>query len=123
MSPSEMTVGVSHVAVAILIIVLCTPLYRGRIRMNRRHGVRFPQSFVLDENWYAINRYGARVMMLWSVALLIVGAVVCFLPLQRWPIGAIGLVSMPVVCVVIPTIQSYVYGRRLPRADDCHDER
>jgi len=41
--------------------------------MNRLYGIRIPKAFVSESNWYAINAYGGRILVVYGVALLAFG--------------------------------------------------
>lgn len=49
------------VAVALVTIGLCVPLYRGEIGMNRWYGIRLPWAFESEEMWFKVNRVGGRL--------------------------------------------------------------
>ena len=100
------------VAVGVLVILLALPLYRGKVGRNWVYGVRFRASFASDEAWYAINRYGARQLMLWSSLLVILGGVVLLLPLENRPWLPIALVLLPAALLLPPCVLSYRYARR-----------
>jgi hypothetical protein len=74
--------------------------------------MRFKQLFTSEEDWYAINRYGARLMIRWGIVILVVGLAPFFIPLGDRPALAIGLAFVPLV-VVIPAIQCYLFARHL----------
>jgi hypothetical protein len=63
MDNGSVALGLSNVFVGALIIAVCIPLLKNKIRMNRWYGMRFRKSFESDENWYKINRYGAKRMI------------------------------------------------------------
>ncbi|HMB91636.1 MAG TPA: SdpI family protein [Rhodothermales bacterium] len=106
-----MIIGCSLLFVAALMIGLHVPLLRGKVKMNPLYGMRFKQSFTSEENWYAINRYGARLMIWWSIVILVVGLATFFIPLNDRSALAIGLAFVPLV-VVIPAIQCYLFARQ-----------
>jgi len=102
--------GLSHIFVGAMIILMCRPLLKDKIKMNRWYGVRFKKSFESQENWYKINRYGARRMIYWSVVLIAIGVVTMFLRVGAN--GIILLASAPAI-LIIPAIESWLYVRKL----------
>ncbi|MEM8954275.1 MAG: SdpI family protein [Verrucomicrobiota bacterium] len=68
-----LVLGISHIIVALVIIGVSVPLMMKRIPMNRAYGVRIPIAFESDENWYRVNQYGGKVLMIWSLPVLIIG--------------------------------------------------
>jgi len=63
--------------------------------MNHIYGIRFKASFKSEENWYEINKYGAKCLMFASVPILTYGIVGAFLhnELEEWYLW-IGFVDM-----------------------------
>lgn len=51
-------------------IFICIPLILGWIPPNRWYGVRFPESFTSNENWYRINRLGGALLAIWGVTMI-----------------------------------------------------
>ena len=68
--------AVTLVCVGIILIVVSIPLYLGKIKMNSYYGFRFQKAFESEENWFLINRYGAKAMMCWSVIIMAIGSFV-----------------------------------------------
>ena len=69
-----MTIPMTFIAVAVLMVGLSIPLILRKVRMNHIYGVRFPQSFKSDKNWCYINAAGGKIMVLWSVPIFALGA-------------------------------------------------
>lgn len=93
----------------ILFVIISIPLLLGKIPMNNWYGFRIEKAFVSNENWYAINKYGAKQMILWSALLIMVGIVLLFVPLTP----LLGVV--PLIAVVLVTIgRTLSYASTLP---------
>jgi uncharacterized membrane protein len=94
----------------LLYIGLAIPLYKEKVEMNYLYGVRFTKSYKSDENWYKINKYGAKRMIFWSIPLIGIGLVLLFLP----PLSeqALAILSFAPLIVLIPAFQSYLYSRK-----------
>jgi len=112
MDPLSATVGGSIVFCSLVCIGLGIPLLKGKIKMNRYYGVRFAKSFESEENWYKINKYGAKRLIIWSVPMLIIGVATFFVPMRDRPLLAVPFSVVPVI-VVIPVVESYFYARKL----------
>jgi len=69
----NLILGVSFIGSALLVIGLAIPLRRGSIPPNDWYGVRVRKSLSSEENWYAINRYGADQLIIYGVELIAVG--------------------------------------------------
>ena len=65
--------GIFNLSMGILIILFSIPLIMRKIKMNSIYGVRIPQSFKSEENWYRINAYGGKQMILWSLPMILIG--------------------------------------------------
>ena len=112
MDPVAITVGTSWTVAGLLCIGLSIPLVRGRIGRNGFYGVRFPESFQSDEAWYAINRFGGKRLIVWSIPLIAVGIVSFFLPLRSHVGLTLTLGFAPLAFIVIPAIESWRFARR-----------
>jgi uncharacterized membrane protein len=110
MDALSIIIGSAWILTASVIIALCIPLARGKIPPNRYYGMRFPESFASDDAWYAINRYGGRLMIIWAIPILILGIAVLFLPIT--PQIAPLLVPVVLAMVLIPTILTMRYASR-----------
>jgi uncharacterized membrane protein len=113
MAAENITLGFALVLGGVLVIAVCIPLLQGQIKPNVLYGMRLPKSFASDENWFKINRYGAKQMMRWAGVMIVVGLVTFFLPLQGNALltGMVGLA--PIVLLLIPAFQIYRYARTL----------
>ncbi len=73
-----------HLAAALVGVVASVPLMGRRVRMNRWYGVRIPEAFASEERWFAINHYGGRLLLIWSLAIAATAAAGAFLPRREW---------------------------------------
>ncbi|MFH1074862.1 MAG: SdpI family protein [Candidatus Firestonebacteria bacterium] len=104
-------IGLVNIFVGFLIIILCIPLVKRKIKMNRWYGMRIPKSFKSEENWYKINEYGGRIFIYWSIPIVLIGIISLFLP----PLGEKGitLLSLAPLLVILPAIQLLIYSRKI----------
>ena len=117
MDAVAITVGTSWIITGLLCAGLAIPLVRGRVGRNALYGVRFPQSFQSDEAWYAINRFGGKRLIIWSIPLVATGIISFFLPLQSHTGLTLTLGFAPLIFVLIPVLESWRFARRYrPRA-------
>lgn len=112
MDPVAVTVGVSWTVAGLLCAGLAVPLVRGRVGRNAFYGVRFPQSFQSDDAWFAINRFGGKRLLVWSIPLVAAGIVSFFLPLQSHAGLALTLGFAPLIFILIPVLASWRFARR-----------
>jgi len=112
MDPVAMIIGVSWTLTGLLVIAVSIPLVRGWVGRNGWYGVRLPQSFQSDDAWLAINRFGGKRLIVWSVPLVIVGMVSLFLPLQSHPAAALAVGFVPCICIVMAGFEIFHFARR-----------
>jgi hypothetical protein len=111
MDPVALIVGISWIVCGLVCLALAIPLARGKVARNAIYGVRFRESFQSDEAWRAINQFGGRRLMRWSLPLIAVGAAAFFVPLQRHPIMTILFGVAPLIFVFIPMIESWRFAK------------
>ena len=109
---TQVLLGISNVACALIAAGLAWPLLRRRIGPNPYYGVRFARSFESEETWYAVNEYGARRLLLWSGVLLAIGVATFFVPLDRYPRWSLPLGLAPLLFLV-PAVESWRFLKRL----------
>lgn len=102
------------IAIAALLILLGVPLIMRAIPRNPVYGVRFPQCFKSDKNWYQINAYGGKWMVIWSLPILILGIFGLWRPGVLKDILGTGTLLL-VVCTLIMTIQCYFHATKVDR--------
>jgi hypothetical protein len=98
----------------ILFIVISLPLLRGSIPMNRFYGFRISKAFTSDANWYAINKYGAKVLILWSIVMITSGVLFLLLGL---PSPLPGLIPL-VICTAAAIGQTLRFAGQLKNSND-----
>lgn len=106
--------GLTNIASALLIIGVSIPLVKCKVKMNHFYGVRIKQSFASEENWYRINAYGGKQLILWSIALFVAGLACFAVPIadQNKDFIAILLGICPIaICIGGAVIKIYVFSR------------
>lgn len=111
MSTYNITLGLSNIFVAFLIIGISTPLVMGKIPMNWFYGIRFQKSFESEENWYKINKYGGKLLIIWSLPIFLVGVITLFVPM---PIHgfARAIIACAPLSLLIPAFMSHHYSKK-----------
>ena len=102
--------GVNLFAAAV-IILLAVPLVRRRVAPNKTYGVRTQRTFASEEAWYAINAYGGRELILWSLPVALVGLAALLAPAQEesWPY-VVG--SMAPLIYALPCWRMHLFAKR-----------
>jgi membrane-associated PAP2 superfamily phosphatase len=106
-------VGWSDLLTGLLFIALALPLILRKVARNRWYGVRIPQAFAAEANWYAINAVGGRWMAVAGGVLALVGGGVLRFPPTT--LGGLLVASLaPVPLVLFTLIPVLRFARRLP---------
>lgn len=105
------------IGVAALLIVTAIPLVLGKVKMNTFYGIRIKKAFLSDDNWYKINEYGGRKLIVWSVVLALFGVVTFFLPLgtEEHPneIMVVAVSFAPLLILIPWLIQVLLFVRKV----------
>jgi len=108
--------GLLNIGCALIIILVCIPLIKRKIKMNYLYGVRIKKSFESEENWYNINAYGGKQLAIWSILMIIAG-LVCFLIPIKDPNQILLPLLMGVgpvtICIAIALIRIMAYAKKL----------
>jgi uncharacterized membrane protein len=100
------------IGAGILFVILPLPLYFKKIKMNHWYGVRIPKSFKSEKNWYRINQYGAKWLIIWSIVPLLSGIMNLIFPFVV--IRDIHLMLLIVMGpVIIALFQILIYAKKL----------
>lgn len=116
MNPVAITIGLGWSIAGLVSIGAALPLLQGKVGRNALYGVRFPQSFQSDNAWFAINCYGAKRMILWALPMIAAGIAAFWLPRQASPLVVLICGFAPLLCVVIPVIDTWLFARRYAAA-------
>ena len=111
MSNDNLFLGFSNLACATLFIVIAIPLVQRKVKMNRWYGIRIKKAFESDDNWYQINAYAGKRLILWALVLVATGILTFFIPLQQ-PVLRLLLGGAPLIAV-IPCIEALIFAKKL----------
>jgi hypothetical protein len=109
MEPVNLKTAVTLLCLGFILIAVSIPVYLGKIRMNCYYGFRIRKAFESEENWYTINRYGAKALMYWSVVIMAIGIVCLYIE----PQSVLTVAKLTFLSVIVPIIQTFRYARRL----------
>ncbi|MDF2441212.1 MAG: hypothetical protein JWN98_2196 [Abditibacteriota bacterium] len=113
MTTEQLTLGLSLVVTGALIILVSLPLLKDQIRPNAIYGIRMAKSFESEENWYKMNRYGAKQMIRWAAVMIVFGLITFFFPLQ----GNSSLITLialsPALFLCVPVFLIHRYSKTL----------
>ena len=103
-------IGLMHISISLIICVLCIPLAKGKVPMNNVYGIRTKKALESDENWYKINKYGAKQLIIWSIVLALIGFVVLVIPVNNDFLYSL-LLCAPLL-YIIPAVKCYIHGKK-----------
>jgi len=104
-----MLFGWVNIGGGISLIIFAIPLLARQIKPNRFYGFRISKALDSDKNWYAINSFWAKKLVIWSVVTILCGIAFCFLESSM----SITTGLMPVLLfTVIATVETLGYARK-----------
>lgn len=62
-----------HTGIGILTALLAIPLIMRKVPMNRVYGIRIRKAFISSSNWYALNAYGGKCLLVFGIFLAAFG--------------------------------------------------
>ena len=117
MNNENIYLGSTILAVSTLFIALSIPLMKRKVKMNGWYGVRIPKAFESEKNWYKINAYGGKRLMIWSSALALIGIAAFFIPLDQGSSSnsalRILLAFSPLIVVIPAVIEIIGFSRKM----------
>lgn len=86
--------------------------------MNYLIGVRYPEAFYTDENWYKINAYGGKVFLIWAILIVMAAILLFLLPVDN----SIILIAYIIVfaTIIIPIAITHAYVKNLNDRQKCN---
>ena len=112
--PLKIIWSIGLIFFAAVLLALSYPLTKGMIGMNHWYGVRFPQAFYSEKNWYEINAYGGRVFMKWAVFIAVAGILFVFIPLEDF-LSLFSLYLSVFATIIIPIAVTHAYAKKFRR--------
>lgn len=116
MALSIKIIGTSNIVVGIVVMAISIPLVYSKVPMNQIYGIRFKQSFESQENWYKVNAYGGRQLIVWSIPLILLGVVTFFLPLAGRSFWITVISLAPLIYLVPAAADPDLTAKRKQRA-------
>jgi uncharacterized membrane protein len=111
MSQAGRILGVTHLVTGLVIIALAVPLILRRIKMNALYGVRIPKAFESESNWYAINEFGGKVLVLAGAAVSAAGLLaILWPPASPYSILLLAAAPVPVLLLGLLPILRFAKG-------------
>jgi len=109
MNSVNVKTAITLIGLGVVIIAVSIPLYLNKIKMNRAYGFRIRKAFESEDNWYRINRYGAKALIYWSVVSIIMGIVCLFIHPQH----VLTVAKVCFISLLVPIVQTLYYARQI----------
>jgi hypothetical protein len=101
--------AITLICLGFILIAVSVPLLLGKIKMNFFYDFRIRKAFESEENWYAINSYGAKALICWSVVLMAIEIGCLYIePQHVLTVAKVGFISL-----LVPIAQTVWYAREL----------
>lgn len=100
------------ISMLVLMIILCLPLISGAVEMNGVYGIRTKKAFKSKENWDAINKFGGKAFLIFSI--LYAGLVVPLAIHFRSNPDILRWISYSPILFILPLISIFVFQAKLP---------
>lgn len=116
MQETNTILGLLNITCGVLLILASIPLAMKKIPMNRFFGFRLPKALVSPESWYAVNHYGGRQMIRWSLFLIVIGFLYFTFPMDsansdlRNILTAAGPI---IVCPGVAIVKTMLFSKQL----------
>src|SRR4051812_32585536 len=105
-------IALSTLFTGLLMWLVCLPLVKRQVPMNKMYGFRIPAAFESEERWYDINAYGGRQMSRWSWVVTSCGIAGLLIPREYADAYILGNITIAGIALLIPTVQTSRWSRR-----------
>jgi len=113
MEAENIIFGIMYVFIGLLLVGISIPLKNGKVEMNHFYGVRLRKSYTSEKNWYLMNTYGGRQLLIWSAVLVIIGMATFLVPFKGDVLLIVFFAFMPLIMLFIPVLLILRYSRTL----------
>ncbi|MGE5379754.1 MAG: SdpI family protein [Methylocystaceae bacterium] len=80
---SRLIIGITDLIICTIFILIAVKLIKHRAPRNGLIGFRIRKAYESDENWYSINEYGGRRLLIWSIPVGIIGIIALAVPISQ----------------------------------------
>jgi hypothetical protein len=103
-----------HCGIGLVTAAIAVPLILRKVPMNRYYGIRIPKAFKSEDNWYDINAYGGKILLIYGLFLIVFGIAAEDLAPPPTSIWMAPFIVGPLL-VILPLLTLInSYARRLP---------
>ncbi|HSJ55499.1 MAG TPA: SdpI family protein [Anaerolineae bacterium] len=102
-----------YLGAGLLLAGLAVPLILQKIGPNIFYGFRLPRAFESRETWFAVNKYGGRLLLRVAVLLVLAAVIFYLIPGLSLDDYALLTASVVLVAMVIVVVLTLLYLRSL----------
>lgn len=113
MEAENIIFGIMYVIIGLILMAISIPLKNGKVAMNHFYGVRLKKSYASEKNWYLMNTYGGKQLLIWSAVLVVLGIIDFFIPFNGRELLIVLFAFLPVIVLMIPTYLIVRYSKTL----------
>ena len=113
MDTVNIAVSLCNILTGMLVVGLCLPMIKGKVKMNPWYGARFRKAYESDEAWYKINAYCGRRMIYWSIVVMLIGVLALFIPLGDEYFLRTLLMACTSLLLIVPCIETHNYAKSI----------
>jgi uncharacterized membrane protein len=113
MDAENIIFAILDIFMGLILMAISNPLRKGKVAMNHFYGVRLKKSFSSEKNWYLLNSYGGKHLLIWSSLLVVLGVLALFIPFNGSESLIILFAFLPVIVLMVPTLLIVRYSRTL----------
>jgi hypothetical protein len=113
MEAENIIFGIMYVFIGLLLMGISIPLKNGKVEMNHFYGVRLRKSYSSEKNWYLLNEYGGRQLLIWSAVLVAIGMLAFIVPFGGDVVLIVLFTFVPLIVLFIPMLLILRYSRSL----------
>ena len=103
-----------HLAMGLVSSLLSIPLILRKVPMNRAYGFRLKKAFVSENNWYALNAYGGKLLLAFGLFLLAFGYLAKDLAPPPTSLWAPVFMIVPLLALIPLLLLVKAFAGRLP---------
>jgi uncharacterized membrane protein len=113
MEAENIIFGILYIIIGLILMAISIPLKNAKVAMNHFYGVRLKKSYSSEKNWYLMNAYGGKQLLIWSAVIVVLGMITFFIPFYGSEIYIALFAFLPLVVLVIPIYLIVRYSRTL----------
>ena len=113
MNEINIILGLTYICIFLACVLTSIPLLKRKIKMNYIYGIKIKKAYSSEQNWYKINEYGAKRIILWSPIFLIFAIFGFFIEFGANYEFILIFAIAPICVLIIPIIEIFKFAKKL----------